>query len=353
VAGLRITRYLFLQNLPIPAGTGEPMLSRTRECLANEVATWRHLGLIDDALAEILSQRYDARGSAGHLLLRWLGLFGIFALGSAILGLVGLFASAAGPWVPAGLAAVVSGMLWHAGARMAIDPRQFHPMLGSALITVGLVGGFGTLALLATALGATDFERFAFALLFATAAAALATAYRFALRWPLLLGLLCFFHAVGSWHGYAGHGAYVADIQDERMMALVALVSIGVGVWHETQLEAGSLSRYVGFGSFYLVFGLLYLNLSLWFLSLRGVQLAWVLVFTAAGIAQIVAGAALKDRRFTGFGVVFLSIDLYTRFFEHFWDRLSAGSFFTFAGFLGMGLGALFEYLARRQGVPS
>jgi hypothetical protein len=44
--------------------------------LANEAATWSHLGLIDDALAQILAQRYDARGSAGFLLLKWLGLFG-------------------------------------------------------------------------------------------------------------------------------------------------------------------------------------------------------------------------------------------------------------------------------------
>jgi hypothetical protein len=48
------------------------MLPRTRERLANEAAIWRHLGLIDDTLAGVLAARYDARGSGGLILLRWL-----------------------------------------------------------------------------------------------------------------------------------------------------------------------------------------------------------------------------------------------------------------------------------------
>ena len=71
-----------------------------------------------------------------------------------------------------------------------------------------------------------------------------------------------------------------------------------------------------------------------------------MLAFTAAGVGQIVAGARLRDARLTGFGIVFLAIDLYTRFFEHFWDRLSAGTFFLLGGALAMILGYAFE----RQG---
>lgn len=130
-------------------------------------------------------------------------------------------------------------------------------------------------------------------------------------------------------------------------MALVALVMIVLGVWHERGLETGPLRRHTGFGALYLIFGLLYLNLSLWFLTLPHGPLHWVLVFTGAGIAQIVAGARLYDARFTGFGIVFLAIDLYTRYFEHFWDRLSLGNFFLLGGVLAMAFGYACERWSR------
>ena len=163
---------------------------------------------------------------------------------------------------------------------------------------------------------------------------------------------MLFFHGLGGWHAYGGQGAYFASIQDERLMALAALAAILVGLWHEHWLENGPLWRCVGFGALYLIFGLLYLNLSLWFLTLFGKPLDWMLTFTAAAIAQIIVGARLRDARFTGFGIVFLAIDLYTRFFEHFWDQLSAGAFFLVAGALAMALGYGFERQAYGERQP-
>jgi hypothetical protein len=108
------------------------------------------------------------------------------------------------------------------------------------------------------------------------------------------------------------------------------------------------LPGYEGFGHLYVVFGLVYLNCALWFLSLRVSYLpahgiTAVLFFTACAVAQIVVGARLKDGRLTGFGVVFLAIDLYTRFFEEFWDKLSTGQFFLAAGVSAMAAGYLLE----------
>ena len=68
-----------------------------------------------------------------------------------------------------------------------------------------------------------------------------------------------------------------------------------------------------------------------------------MLVFTVACIAQIVAGARLKDSRFTGFGIVFLGINLYTRFYEYFWDELSRALFFSLAGLIALALAYVFE----------
>jgi len=178
-------------------------------------------------------------------------------------------------------------------------------------------------------------------------AAAFFTAYRYGLRWPLTLGVLLAFHGLGNMHGYGGHGSYFLGIQGERLTFIVALTSIVFGLWHENTLENDINRREVGFGQVYIVFGLLYANLSLWFLSLPHGQLAAVLIFSAACVAQIILGGKLHDGRFIGFGVVFLSINIYTRMFENFWDELSKGAFFLISGALALVIGIGLEQRAK------
>jgi len=324
------------------------MAKGMRERMADEVAAWRHEGLIDEGLAETLEARYAPMPGVGRMLLRGLALLALFLLASSLLSGIGLLLQGASP-VLAGLMVVALGVAcWYPGVRMASDPAQRHAFTGSVLLTFGLVAGYAGMSLLYLAGGGHEYSDVFPWLMLLTAAAAFGTAYRFGLRWPLFLALLLLFHAVGSRHAYVGHGGYFLDIQDERTMALVALAACVFGVWHDVVGEAGRLRRQAGFGHLYIVFGLLYFNLSLWILSLHHAALTWVLVFTAAGIAQIVAGARLKDARFTGFGIVFLAIDLYTRLFEHFWDRLSAGVFLLIAGLIGLALGVAFERRAAR-----
>jgi hypothetical protein len=321
------------------------MRSISRDVLTREVIDWHQQGLIDRPLLDALLPRYETPGRFLAALLKWLGLFAIFQLGLAVLAFIAMMTESAG--VAALLLALVSGGLWLFGVRMATDPQQRHPFTGSVLVTASLAAAFGTLMLLHLAAGGESEDQAIPILLLLTGVIAALTAYRYHLRWPLLLGLLLFFHGAGAWHAYGGHGAYFANIQDERVMAVIALAAILVGLAHERELEVGPLRRCVGFGALYLIFGLLYLNLSLWFLTLFGKPLDWVLIFTAAGVAQIVIGARLHDARFTGFGIVFLAINLYTRFFEHFWDRLSLGVFFLVCGAMAMAFGFACERWGR------
>ncbi|MDG4597394.1 MAG: hypothetical protein P9F75_17195 [Candidatus Contendobacter sp.] len=326
------------------------MLPTTRDLLTREVTDWHQQGLIDRSLLNVLLPRYETRGRFLTALLKWLGLFAIFQLGLAVLAFIAMMAQSA--LLAALLLGGIGAGLWWLGARLATDPKQLHPFTGAVLITASLAAAFGAFVLLHLAFNGEPRGRTIPTIMLLTGVLAALTAYRYYLRWPLLLALLLFFHGLGSWHTYGGHGAYFADIQDERLMALAALATIGLGLWHEWRLETGPLRRCAGFGGLYLIFGLLYLNLSLWFLTLFGKPLGWVLLFTAVGIGQIVVGARLRDARFTGFGIVFLAIDLYTRFFEHFWDRLSAGTFFLIAGALAMVLGYGFERQAYRERQP-
>ncbi|MEZ5580198.1 MAG: hypothetical protein R3F40_12755 [Candidatus Competibacteraceae bacterium] len=310
----------------------------THDLLTREVTAWHQQGLIDRPLLETLLPRYESSGRFLAALLKWLGLFAIFQLGLAVLAFIAMASESA--LVAAMLLTAVGAGLWYFGVRFATDPHQAHPFTGSVLITASLAAAFGVFMLLQIALlGSDSAGRNVPLIVLLTGVLATLTAYRYHLRWPLLLGLLLFFHGLGAWHAYGGHGAYFAHIQDERLMAVAALVAIGLGLWHERRLELGPLRRCIGFGGLYLIFGLLYLNLSLWFLTLPRGPLVWVLTFTAAGIAQIIVGARLHDARFTGFGIVFLAIDLYTRYYERFWDSLSLGLFFLLGGALAMAFG--------------
>jgi hypothetical protein len=329
---------------------GATMAEGFRARLAAEAAAWRHAGLIDDGLAATLAQRFAPGPGGGRALLRGLGMFALFLLASSVLSAVGYLLRGASPSFAAVMVLALGAATWYPGARLAADPLRRHAVTGSVLVTFGLVAAYAGFSLLYLASGGHRYGDAVTALMLLTALAAFATAYGFGLRWPLTLALLLLFHAVGSRHGYVGHGAYFIDIQDERSMAVVALAAAGFGLWHEDVGETGPLRRQVGFGHLWIVFGLLYFNLCVWILSLFPGGLAWVLTFTAAGIGQIVAGAWLKDARFTGFGIVFLAIDLYTRLFEHFWDRLSAGTFLVVAGVAGVLLGTLFERRAAGEG---
>ena len=325
------------------------MARATTEFLARESADWFHRGLISRKTADQLGRRYDRQGSFLAGLVAWLGLAAIFLLGLAVLTAIGFMSGS--PALGGVMLGGVAIGLWLGGIRMAVDPAQRHPVTGSALVTIGLAAAFGAMTLVALSADDDFSTQLVPVLLVVTGVLAVGTAYGYHLRWPLLLALLFFFHGLGAWHEYAGHGEYIADIQDPRLMAVVAAVCAGFGFWHQ-HAEAGRLARYAGFGRLYTVFGLLYLDCSLWFLSLwfeaSVEKLIWVAAFSAVTLAQIVLGARLKDSMPTGFGIVFLGIDLYTRFFEHFWDSLSAGSFFLIGGLAGVALGAVFEAQARK-----
>lgn len=312
------------------------MSAAVRNLLRREAVAWHQAGLIDRPLLELLFQRYAPRGGFLAGLLKWLGVFAVLQLGLAVLALIALWTQSAA--VGALLLAAVGMGLWWSGVRLATNPRQDYPYTGAVLVTASLAAVFGALVLLATALHGPPTGRTVQALMLATSVLGALTAYRYHLRWPLLLALLLWFHGLGLSHAYAGAGSYFAGIEEPRLITVAALLSIALGVWHERQ-EAEWLQRYQGFGGLYLIFGLLYLNLALWFLTLPNGPLLWVLGLAAAAIGQIVVGARWRDGRWSGFGVVFLAINLYTRYFEHFWDRLSLGLFFLIGGMAALALG--------------
>lgn len=110
--------------------------------------------------------------------------------------------------------------------------------------------------------------------------------------------------------------------------------------------------------------GLLYSFVSLWVLSIFGNYgdmnawsdagkfelLHWSLIFLAGSIFAIYLGVKLDDSGFRGFGLTFLFINLYTRFFEHFWDKMPIALFFALLGASFWLLGAYAERIWVKSG---
>jgi len=86
--------------------------------------------------------------------------------------------------------------------------------------------------------------------------------------------------------------------------------------------------------------GLLYLFLALWVMFIFGNDsrfwsskplyelFVWVPLFAAVAVWAIWLGMKKDSGVLRGYGLVFLLINIYTRFFEHFWDELHMALFF-------------------------
>lgn len=318
------------------------------EKLTDQISDWGHRGLINIELLTILKTRYSTDVTLGKILLRWLGFLAVFMLGISILGVISMALGEVALYLAPFVLAAVAYFMWIKGTKMATDHEQHYPTSGAVLVTVGLLAGFSALVMLYELFDGTGMLNVAPYLMLIVGAAAFFTAYRYGLRWPLTLGVLLVFHGIGNMHSYGGHGSYFLGIQDERLTFIIAMISLVFGMWHEKALEKDLNRREVGFGQVYIVFGLFYANLCLWFLSLPRGELGVVLTFSAACVAQIILGGKFHDGRFIGFGIVFLSINIYTRMFENFWDELSKGVFFLISGTVALVVGIALEWRAKK-----
>ena len=198
------------------------------EKLLNEVADWGHAGLVEPAVLATLRQRYDSDMTMGRVLLRWLGFAALFLLGSSVLGFIGVLAGDGMLYIAPFLLAGFAAAAWTYGVRFATDPLQRFAVSGSVLVTVSFFLLLGALLTSYGAVGGNHWRYAVAVMMMLTAGAAIRTAYRHGLRWPLAIGVLCLIHALGNRHGYWGSGSYFLGIQDEWLMLLAATASVAL-----------------------------------------------------------------------------------------------------------------------------
>ncbi len=155
-----------------------------------------------------------------------------------------------------------------------------------------------------------------------------------------LIWCFCFF-SLGGWFGaetgyLSGWGAYFLSFNYPLRFLFFGIISL----FFTITLRNNSI-----FQPFYAVtrnVGLLYLFLSLWMMSIFGnywdmeswyqvkqIELFhWSLLFASASAIAIYLGCKWDEGAYRGFGITFLFINLYTRFFELFWNSLHTAIFF-------------------------
>lgn len=273
----------------------------------------------------------------------------------ALMGLLRTLFGAPAAVKAAGLA-VLAAALYAAGLRR----RRAHPerRLGNeAVLFLGVLATAGAIGFLGVALDTGSGRISVLLLLAALVYATLGFFFPSTLVWVFAL------LSLGSWLGtetgyrsewgalYLGTGY---PLRFAVFGALLLGLARGLRSWRRGRPFAHATR----------VVALLYLFVSLWLLSIFGNYgdldlwrnvpqlelLPWALLLGAASAVAIVHGLRRDDGVALGFGLVFLWINLYTRFFEYFWDELHGAVFFGVLGLSFWWLGSRAERIWTARG---
>ena len=303
---------------------------------------WKSNGVLGPEEAEKLYQSYEVRAFDWMLLAKYSFWIAIIS------GVIAIVAIVADDWVVALIEqlfeasdlavclflSVAASIAYFVGYRR----RKSYPqkifsneayLLVGVLLTAGAIGFLGK---------AIDNGSGHFSLLFL-----LSTAIYSVLAWwfPSKLVWVFALLALGNWFGaetgyISGWGAYFLGMNYPLRFVLFGgvLTTVAIGLRQHPKLQHFYKPTFA--------MGLLYLFISLWILSIFGnygdwslwseaqqiTLFHWGLLFGLVAIAAIGYGLKTDDRTARGFGITFLLINLYTKYFEYFWDVSHKALFF-------------------------
>ncbi len=311
------------------------------------ISTWQDESVIDQAESERLLNSLEVTVFDWKRLAKysfWMAIASILISLSAVLAdewLITLFeklftASAFAKFIACG---VIAGVLYYLGLRrQQLKPQKIYS--NEAFFLFGVFFTAGAVAFLGDALD-TGSGHFSLLLLLASFIyGALGLWFPSKLVW--IFSLL----SLGSWFGaetgyMSGWGAYYLGMNFPMRfvlfgLALLIISSYAFRLW-PSRAEFLAPTR---------IMGLLYLFISLWIMSIFGnygdmdkwydakqIELFhWSLLFALASIVSIYHGLKYDDAMTRGFGITFILINLYTRFFEYFWEDTHKAIFFALLG---------------------
>lgn len=306
------------------------------------VERWRLDGMIPDEQATALAatievQYFDWRKLAKYSF--WIALFSIVSSVSAALSDKALMDLIEALFeVPAMIKCAALSLIAAVLYRWALVKRQQAPdkiYRNEAMFFLAVLATAGAISQLGVALDTGSGHYSLLLLLSFLVYAVLGVMLESNLIWVFALASL------GGWMGtetgyMSGWGAYYLGMNYPLRFVLFGalLTACALALEHHPIAQRFYCST--------LVMGLLYLFIALWIMSIfgnygdmrawHGVRqyqfLPWALAFGAVAVAAIWYGLKRDDGVLRGFGLTFLFINLYTRFFEYFWDSMHKAIFF-------------------------
>ncbi len=321
--------------------------------LNDALSQWAKEGALESSKSQQLQESLEVKAFDWHKMARysfWSALICILISVSALIMddfLIDLFKRLFNtPPIAKSISLVaISAVVFLAGLKMQRSSPG-RTLSHDAIFFLGVVSMAGSIAFLGEALDTGNGHFSLLLLLAALAYGCVALLLPSNLVW--LFSLLSLASWFGAETGYiSGWGAYYLG-----MNFPLRFVAFGLCLILLSYLFSGRFSL---FRKTTRVMGLLYLFLALWIMSIfgnygdidiwRGVKqielFHWSLLFAIASGLAIVVGVKTDDAVLRGFGLTFLFINLYTRFFEFFWDGLHKALFF---GLLGISLWLVGRY---------
>jgi hypothetical protein len=328
--------------------------------VAQAIERWRHGGVVDEQTAARLSDSIVIASFDWQRTARYAFIISIFCLViavSAILAdtvlmklLMRIFNAPA--IVKCGFFAVVSATFFWYG--LSLGKRYPHRLYSNeAVFFLGVLGLAASVFFLGVAIDTGSGHYSVLFLIASVLYALLGLWFPSKLVW--VFGLLSLGAWMGTETGYvSGHGMYFLGMNYPLRFVILgaALAALGIAGQHsfaDANSTHSSLSfkdRLLSMSPQTKVIGLLNLLVALWIMSIFGNYgdmtqwqkvrqyelLHWSVIFGAVAIAAVWYGLRQDDGVLRGFGLTFLFINLYTRFFEYFWDSIHKAVFFAVLG---------------------
>lgn len=288
----------------------------------------------------------------------------IIVLGALVLsiGLVSMFFELLGTWFYVSVFLTVlaaAGLFW--GNRLYGRGEGTSPALGVAVIVLACILIFLDVMSINKMFG-RPLSSFSYVLL-VTTVVFFVVAYTTDIALVLVMSVLALF----SWLAYLGGGFwgwipfFKGGVNSHSFVAAASPFVIAAGFVHE-RLLAAKLKRYAEFSPVYYFLGFLFLNTSLWMLSLFGREarllgggsgtkeiMIFTVLFFITNIATIVFGGLRKRRSYITLGVIFLTVNVLTRFGDVFIPGLGRSATFIIAGAIVVAIGLVLELLLKKK----